>query len=333
LRISGKMAERLLSSIHILISDDYADWRRLLRLLLQARPEWQVIAETSDGLETVRKVEALKPDLILLDIALPNLNGIEAAGRIRQLSPSSKIVFLSQNNDRDVVREALSTGALGYVCKIDAEGELLPAVDAVLRGEQFVSSSLKDYEFTGTSVEKAPHRHEVLFYSDDAVFLDSIAHFIAMALRSGDAAIAVISESHRDGLVLRLKAQGLDVDAATQQGRYIQLDVAKALSTFMVNDMPDPARFFEVVRTLIHPVAKVAKREHSRVVACGEGVALLWAEGKADAAIRLEQLWDEVGKTFEVDILCAYALSSFHGEEDEHVFRSICAEHSAVHSK
>jgi len=302
-------------------------------LLLQARPEWQVVAETSDGLETVRKVEALKPDLILLDIALPNLNGIEAAGRIRQLSPSSKIVFLSQNNDRDVVREALSKDALGYVCKIDAEGELLPAVDAVLRGEQFVSSSLKGYEFAGTSVEKAPHRHEVLFYSDDAVFLDSIAHFIAMALRSGDAAIAVISESHRDGLVLRLKAQGLDVDAATQQGRYIQLDVAKALSTFMVNDMPDPARFFEVVRTLIHPVAKVAKREHSRVVACGEGVALLWAEGKADAAIRLEQLWDEVGKTFEVDILCAYALSSFHGEEDEHVFRSICAEHSAVHSK
>ena len=146
------MAERRLLSIRILISDDYADWRRLVRLLLQVRPEWQVVAETSDGLEAVRKVEDLKPDLILLDIALPKLNGIEAAGRIRQLTPSSKIVFLSQNNDRDVVRGALSTGALGYVCKIDAEGELLPALDAVLRGEQFVSSSLKGYEFTATSV-------------------------------------------------------------------------------------------------------------------------------------------------------------------------------------
>jgi len=327
------VAERRLLSIRILISDDYADWRRLVRLLLQVRPEWQVVAETSDGLEAVRKVEDLKPDLILLDIALPKLNGIEAARRIRQLSPSSKIVFLSQNNDRDVVREALSTGALGYVCKIDAEGELLPAVDAVLRGEQFASSSLKGYEFTATSVEHAPHRHEVLFYSDDAVFLDSLARFIGIALRSGDVAIVAISESHRDGLVLRLKAQGLDVDAATQQGRYIQLDVAKTLSTFMVNDMPDSARFFEVVRGLIHSAGKVAKGEHSRVVACGEGVALLWAEGKADAAIRLEQLWDQVGKTFEVDILCGYALSSFHGEEGEHVFRSICAEHSAVYSR
>jgi hypothetical protein len=206
-------------------------------------------------------------------------------------------------------------------------------VDAVLRGEQFVSSSLKGYEFTATSAEHAPHRHEVLFYSDDAVFLDSLARFIGIALRSGDVAIVAISESHRDGLVLRLKAQGLDVDAATQQGRYIQLDVAKTLSTFMVNDMPDSARFFEVVRGLIHSAGKVAKGEHSRVVACGEGVALLWAEGKADAAIRLEQLWDQVGKTFEVDILCGYALSSFHGEEGEHVFQSICAEHSAVYSR
>jgi DNA-binding NarL/FixJ family response regulator len=322
-----------LRSIRILITDDYAPWRRQVRSLLEARPEWQVIAEASDGSEAIQKAEELKPDLILLDIGLPKMNGIEAARRIRQLSPSSKIVFLSQNNDRDIVGAALSTGALGYVHKTNAADELLPAVDAVLRGKQFVSSILKGYEFTATSVEQAAHRHEVLFYSDDAVFLDSFASFIAVALRSGNVAIVVISEAHRDGLVLRLKAQGLDVDAATQQGTYIQLDVAKTLSTFMVNDMPDSARFFEVANGLIHSAAKVAKGEHSRVVLCGEGVAVLWAEGKPDAAIRLEQLWDQIGKTFKVDILCGYALSSFHGEEDEHVFQGICAKHSAVYSQ
>jgi len=94
-----------LSSIRTLIADDYAEWRRQVRLLLQARPEWQVIAEASDGSEAIQKAEELKPDLILLDISLPELNGIEAARRIRQLSPSSKIVFLSQNNDRDVVEQ------------------------------------------------------------------------------------------------------------------------------------------------------------------------------------------------------------------------------------
>ena len=107
---------------------------------LQARPVWQIIAEASDGPEAVQKAEDLKPDLVLLDIGLPELNGIEAARRIRQLTPGSKIIFLSQNSDLDVVRAALSTGALGYVRKIDAGRDLLLAVDAVLRGEQFFSS-------------------------------------------------------------------------------------------------------------------------------------------------------------------------------------------------
>jgi len=111
------------------------------------------------------------------------------------------------------------------------------------------------------------------------------------------------------------------------------LDVAKTLSTFMVNDMPDSARFFEVVSGPIRSAARVAKGEHPRVVACGECSPLLWVEGKTDASIRLEKLWDEVGTTFEMDILCGYALTSFHGEEDEHVFQSICAEHSAVYSQ
>ena len=317
--------------IRILAADDFEGWRRQVRSLLQARPQWQVIAEAVDGSEAIQKAEALKPDLIVLDIGLPKLNGIEAARQIRQFSPNSRIVFLSQNNDLDIVRAALSTGALGYVQKTDARRELLPAVDAALMGKQFVSSSLKGYEFAETAGEKTPHRHEVEFYSDDAVLLDSFARFIAIALGAGDAAIVVITESHRDGLTLRLKTLGVDVDAATQQGTYIQLDVAKTLSTFIVNDVPDPARFFEVTSGLFDAAAKAGKQKHSRVVACGECAPFLWAEGKADAAIRVEQLWDEVGKTFAVDILCGYPLSSFHGKEDEHVFQSICAEHSTVY--
>jgi DNA-binding NarL/FixJ family response regulator len=100
-----------LSSIRILVADDFKDWRRQVHSLFQARPEWQVIAEAADGPEAIQKAEELKPDLIVLDIGLPKLNGIEAARQIRQLSPSSKILFLSQNNDLDVVRAALSMGA------------------------------------------------------------------------------------------------------------------------------------------------------------------------------------------------------------------------------
>src|SRR6185369_11696752 len=138
-------------------------------------------------------------------------------GRYDNSPLSSKIVFLSQNDDLDVVRAALGT-AQCYVYKTDFGRDFLPAIQAVLRGQPFVSSTLKGREFTDTAGEKAPHRHEVQFYSDDAVFLDSFAHFIGTALKSGRGAIAVITESHRGGLVSRLQAQGLDVDAATQQG-------------------------------------------------------------------------------------------------------------------
>jgi DNA-binding NarL/FixJ family response regulator len=151
----------------VLIVDDYEDWRRKVRQLLQGHPELQVTSEASDGLEAVQKAGELKPDLIVVDIGLPKLNGIEAARQIRQLPLSSKIIFLSLDNSLDVVQVALSTGAQGYVCKTDVQSDLLPAIEAVLLGKQFVSSSLKGYEFTDIPTAKAPHRHEVLFYSVD----------------------------------------------------------------------------------------------------------------------------------------------------------------------
>jgi len=290
------------------------------------------IAEVSDGSEAVQKVADLRPDLIVLDIGLPKLNGIEAARGMRHLFPTSTIVFLSLNNDPDVVRAALSTGALGYVHKTDVQRDLLPAIEAVLQGRQFVSSSIKGYKPAHVLATKAPHRHEVLFYPDDAVFLDSCTRFIAAALDAGNVAAVVATESHRDSLFQRLKAEGLDVDAEIKHGRYISLDVAKTLSTFMVNDMPDRERFFEVVGGLVSGAAKAGKGEHSRVAMWGECGPLLWAEGKVDAAIRLEQLLNWLATIYEFDVLCAYALSSFHGEEHGHIFQSICTEHSAAYS-
>lgn len=121
----------------ILAVDDFEPYRLIVSSLLHERSDLQVICGVSDGLQAVEKAQELKPDLILMDIGLPGLNGIEAARRILTLVPGSKIIFLTQESSPEVIEEAISLGAWGYVLKIQAEADLLAAVDAVLQGKQF----------------------------------------------------------------------------------------------------------------------------------------------------------------------------------------------------
>jgi DNA-binding NarL/FixJ family response regulator len=136
--LAGKRSDPL---IPVLVVDDNEPFRRFVRATLSTKPELKIISEVSDGLEAVQKALELQPALIVLDIGLPGLNGIEAARRIRKLSPKSTILFLSQESAPEIVQEALCLGALGFVIKAHAARDLLIAVEAVLRNEQFVSSA------------------------------------------------------------------------------------------------------------------------------------------------------------------------------------------------
>jgi DNA-binding NarL/FixJ family response regulator len=129
------------SAVRVLVVDDYEPFRQLVSSTLRKRPALQIVGEASDGLEAVRQTEKLKPDLILLDIGLPAMNEIEAARRIRKLAPESKIIFLTQESSPDVMKEALNLGAWGYVVKARAGSDLLAAVEAVILGKHFVSST------------------------------------------------------------------------------------------------------------------------------------------------------------------------------------------------
>jgi DNA-binding NarL/FixJ family response regulator len=130
------------SGIRVLVVEDFEPFRRFICSKLGRNPELQVISEVSDGMEAVRKAADLRPDLILLDVGLPTLTGIEAARLIRTLSPESKIIFVSQESSADVVREAMSLGARGYVVKTRAANDLLAAVQAVYDGKLFVSGGI-----------------------------------------------------------------------------------------------------------------------------------------------------------------------------------------------
>jgi len=134
----GEECSQLLP-IRILVVDDFAPWRKFVSSMLVLKPEFEVVGDASDGGKAVEKAVELKPDLVLLDINMPVLNGIEAARQIRKLVPESKIIFLSQESSFEFIAEAMKVGASGYVIKSMAGNQLLTAVETVLLGGTFVS--------------------------------------------------------------------------------------------------------------------------------------------------------------------------------------------------
>lgn len=126
----------------ILVVDDFGQWRSMLRSQLEANSGFQVIAEAGNGREAIEKAAQLHPDVVLLDIGIPILNGLEAAPKIRQASPGSKIIFLTQEQDNDIRAAALATGAEGYLLKSDAAGELASAIHAALSPTQSLQAAV-----------------------------------------------------------------------------------------------------------------------------------------------------------------------------------------------
>jgi two-component system, NarL family, nitrate/nitrite response regulator NarL len=136
--------ELQMALIRILIVDDFDLWKGFVIARLQERPDLRIVGFASDGLQAVEKAKELQPDLILLDMMLPKLNGIEAARQIREVAPQAKILFVSSESDLESVQMAFQVGGSGYVSKMEAAAGLLAGIDAVLRGERFISPGLAD---------------------------------------------------------------------------------------------------------------------------------------------------------------------------------------------
>jgi two-component system, NarL family, response regulator NreC len=128
--------------IRILLADDHNVMRKGLRLLLENESDFTVVGEAADGRQAVAKAEETKPDVAVLDIAMPNLSGIEAAQRIISASPNTAVVILSMHSDESYVLRALKAGAKGYLLKDSAEGDLIAAIRAVCQGKTFFSPEI-----------------------------------------------------------------------------------------------------------------------------------------------------------------------------------------------
>lgn len=306
-----------MQSYKVLVVEDFERFRRFVCSVLQQANGFQ-ITEASNGLEALQSIQDQSPDLILLDIGLPGLNGMEVARRVLGLAPSSRIIFLTQESSSDVVREALSIGALGYVQKSHARPELLPAIEAVLNGKRFVSSSL---DFGDTIGPSANGRHEALLCSDDAAVVNGLADFVGVALNARNPVIVWATEPHQRGLLVKLREQGVEIDSALERGTYISA---------VIDEPTDPARILARIQDLKEAAAR-AGWKNPRIAVCGERAGRLWSDARSREALHLEQAFNELGRSHDMDILCVYP--SAHEHQDDEMFGSICAEHSAVSTR
>jgi hypothetical protein len=174
--------------------------------------------------------------------------------------------------------------------------------------------------------EAAVADHFVQFYRDDSFLVEAVAGFIGSGLRTVEGGIIIATEAHRLVLEEKLEAQGVDLRAARARRQYVPLDAAETLARFMVNGMPDEVLFTHVVGSVVTRMVSAG----FRVRAFGEMVALLWADENPKAAIHLERLWNNLGKTRRFALFCAYPMTHFEDGADAAGFRHICAAHAGI---
>ena len=170
--------------------------------------------------------------------------------------------------------------------------------------------------------------HAVHFYSNEDFLVDSLSRFVGTALEAGDSSFVFATPTHLDALAEQLKAQGVDAEEATKRGRYRTFDAVQALADLSVDGELSRSAFDEFVSGVVMPLKAAAEGTPKRVAACGEIVALLWAEGKPEAAIALEHLWNELSKQGGFSFRCFYPVASFSDPGQTELFLELCAKHA-----
>ena len=172
-----------------------------------------------------------------------------------------------------------------------------------------------------------PPVHSVQVYDHELDLINRLCAIVSTGLRLGDAVLIVATEEHRNQLVNELEKAGIDVRAAVRDGRYVTLDAADTLSTFMRNGSPDPELFASGVGVLMADVRARANSSNRRLTVFGEMVAVLWEAGQKEAALQLEDIWNAALRDSTFHLHCAYPRAALVEEND---FRSVCDAHSHI---
>jgi DNA-binding NarL/FixJ family response regulator len=192
-------------SVRILVADDHNVVRTGLRALLESKRGWRVCGEAANGREAVEKARELTPDVAVLDIGMPLLNGVEATRQIRKLSPKTEILILTMHDSELLVQEVLEAGALGYILKDDADRNLIAAVDALRRHEPFLSSRVSKAALSAGGAQEGdrssrsrltPRQREILQLLAEGKSNKEVAAALGISVKT--------AETHRANIMLKL---------------------------------------------------------------------------------------------------------------------------------
>jgi DNA-binding NarL/FixJ family response regulator len=293
--------------LRILIADDHAPLRRSIRSLLESHAQWSVCGEAADGEEAIEEAERLRPDVVLLDISMPKLNGLEAARRIRQSVPTAQLLVLTMHSSDQLPEEARRAGARDVVMKSDADRSLIGAIESLRAPDRAIP-------LAGSVIRQ--WRHVAAFFRSEEERYRVLAPFIADGLAVGEKAIHIIDPPDRDRHVRRLTEAGIDVAGAVARHQLVLLPWNEA---YLRDGRFDQQAMIDLLRQML-----------------GEGTAqgypltrgiahMEWAlQDRPGVHDLIEYEWRLNDVLAECDdvVICAYDLTKFTGAVIVDVLRS-----------
>jgi CheY-like chemotaxis protein len=305
----------------VVVADDHPDFLKLVCRELESR--FNVLAAAGDGRRALAAATELDPDLVVLDISMPDLDGFETARELRRMGSRAKIVFLTLHHTDEYMVEAIGSSASGYVLKTCMKTDLVSTVEHALANRTCLPavSPLACGDSCG---------HALLLYSHERTFFDASADFLSAALLRGDTVALPLSESGREGIARRIRDHGWDLDRLRNERRYVEFDSVEGASHVLRDGRVD-VEYLSGFFDLLEETRLASPRgPQSRLTLCGAIAPLLCAAGKFEAALEVERTWDDLSRGRPYLTLCAYPLDCLQSGDVRAVLKSVCAEHAYV---
>jgi DNA-binding NarL/FixJ family response regulator len=322
--------------LRIVVADDHKMLRESLRGMLGTQADMEVVAEADNGRTAITLTQDLQPDIVIMDVSMPGMNGLEATERLTEQCPSSRVVILTRHSEAAYVQPLLQGGASGLVLKQSTSDELLRAIRLVATGKTFIDSGLtrrlvarmkrrtesraaaskratrEDAEPWGGLLARAgPRDHIVQLYQDQQFLIRAVSRFAASAIANGEGVILVPTAAHWEAFRPCLEADGVDTRAALERGQLTVHDADAFLPRFMRGAMPEAPVFLALAAEVI--AAARGGGRYPKVRWWGEMVNILWERGDVAGSMKLEDQFDRLAHEHEIAIFCSFVMDNFSG--------------------